>query len=202
MKKQIEIIIPNHWSEVSLKHYQNYVDEVSGVENEDEIVVKTISSLCGVSNELVKRLKINDIKDIYHKLSELITKPVNKNIFDKIKIKDIMYGFHPNLDEMSLGEFVDLEENCKGGVGNLHNVLAILYRPITEEKGKEYNIEPYSENHIKNAPLFQDLSIDVVNGVMLFFYTLGTKCLMNLSNYLEQNLPNKIQEVITDGSPS
>ena len=55
-----------------------------------------------------------------------------------------------------MGEFVDLEEQTKDGVDGFHNVLAILYRPITEEKGNKYNIEPYNESHIKNASLFQE----------------------------------------------
>jgi len=202
MKKQVEIIVPERWSDVSLKHYQNYVSEVSGLEDEDEIVLKSISTLCDIPTSIVKRLKINDIKTIYHKLSELISKPVNKSIFNKIKIKDAMYGFHPNLDEMSLGEFVDLEDNCKEGIEGLHNVLSILYRPITEEKGNKYNIEPYNNKHIENASLFQEVSIDVVNGVMIFFYTLGSKCLRSSNLYSSLNLQNQVQEVIMDGSES
>jgi len=199
MKKEIEIIVPESWSDVTLKRYQEYNKRVSGLEDEDEIVLNSVSTLCNIPLSIIKRLKISDIKTLYTKLSKLISVPVNKEIFHRIEIKGIKYGFHPNLDEMSLGEFVDLEENTKDGVENLHNILAILYRPITEEKGSKYNIEPYDVKHLENASLFQDISIDVVNGVMIFFYTLGSKCMKSSANYLNNNLLSHLQEGITDG---
>ena len=199
MKKQIEIIVPESWSDVTLERYQDYSTRVKGLDDEDEIVLNSISSLCGVPIEVIKRLKISDIKILYTKLGKLISVPVNKEVFDKINIKGVTYGFHPKLDDMTLGEFVDLEEQTKDGVEGFHNVLSILYRPVTEVKGSKYNIEPYNESHIKNAPLFKDVSIDVVNGVMVFFYTLGSKCIKSSNRYLEANLMNHLQEMGTDG---
>ena len=200
MKKEIQIIVPNNWGEVSLKHYQAYNKMVVGLEDEDAIVINTISALCNVPVEIVKRLKVSDIRHLYKKLSKLISIPVNKEVYDRIEIEGITYGFHPNLDEMTLGEFVDLEEQAKDGVEGLHNTLAILYRPITAEQKNQYNIEPYTEHHIKNAAKFQNLSIDIVNGVMLFFYTLGNKCLLSSMRYLERNLTSHQQGATMDGS--
>jgi len=199
MKKEIEIIVPETWSDVSLKTYQKYNSRISNLEDEDEIVLGSISALCNIPIDIIKRLKVKDIKTLYKRLSKLISVPVNKEVFDKIEIKGVKYGFHPNLDELTMGEFVDLEEQTKDGVDGFHNVLAILYRPITEEKGSKYNIEPYNESHIKNASLFQELSIDVVNGVMVFFYRLGNKFIKNSNRYLNQNLTKYLQEVTTDG---
>ena len=199
MKKEIEIIVPETWSDVSLKTYQKYNSIVSNLEDEDEIVLGSISALCNIPIDITKRLKVKDIKTLYKRLSKLISVPVNKEVFDKIEIKGVKYGFHPNLDELTMGEFVDLEEQTKDGVDGFHNVLAILYRPITEEKGNNYNIDPDNESHIKNASLFQELSIDVVNGVMVFFYRLGNKFMKNSIRYLNQNLTKYLQEVTTDG---
>jgi len=199
MKKEIEIIVPETWADVSLKTYQKYNSRISNLEDEDEIVLGSISALCNIPIDIIKRLKVKDIKTLYKRLSKLISVPVNKEVFDKIEIKGVKYGFHPNLDELTMGEFVDLEEQTKDGVDGFHNVLAILYRPITEEKGNKYNIEPYNVSHIKNASLFQELSIDVVNGVMVFFYRLGNKFIKNSNRYLNQNLTKYLQEATTDG---
>ncbi len=202
MKKEVEIVVPETWADVTLERYQQYNKQVSNLKDEDEIVIGTISTLCNIPTDIIKRLKVKDIKTIYVKLSKLISVPVNKDVFDKIEIKGIKYGFHPNLDELTLGEFVDLEEQTKDGVDGFHNILAILYRPIVEEKGNKYNIEPYNETHIKNARLFQDLSIDIVNGVMVFFYRLGNKFIKNSNRYLEKNLTKYLQEATTDGLAS
>ena len=182
MKKEISITIPQKWADVDLNCYQKYISKIDDIENEDDIVIHSIASLCGVPEKFVKKLKREDIKKIYEKLSKIISVPVNKKIYNKIEIKGVKYGFHPNLDEMTLGEFVDIEENSKGGVGSFHNVLSVLYRPIIKEEKGKYDIEPYETKHLENSELFKTLSIDIVNGVMIFFYTLGNKLFTNDSS--------------------
>lgn len=199
MKESIEIIVPENWSDVSLKTYQNYVSKIEGLTNEDEIVIQSVSSLCNIPLNLIKHLKREDIKQLYTKLSKLISLPINKQIIDKIDIGGVKYGFHSNLDEMTLGEFVDLDEYSKNGVDGIQYILSILYRPITEEKGNKYNIEPYNEKHIENARLFEELSIDVVNGVMVFFYHLGSELLKNSQGYLDKEVERLQQEGIMGG---
>tara|TARA_R110000751_G_scaffold35561_1_gene87288 strand:+ start:26 stop:631 length:606 start_codon:yes stop_codon:yes gene_type:complete len=200
MKESIEIIVPENWADVSLKSYQNYVTKINDLKGEDEIVIHSISSLCNIPLKLIKHLKREDIKQLYTKLSNLISLPINKQVIDKIDIGGIKYGFHPNLDEMTLGEFVDLDEHCKDGVDSIQQVLAILYRPITEEKGNNYNIEPYNESHIQNARLFENLSIDFANGVMVFFYHLGSELLTSSQGYLEEEVEKLLHEGTMVGS--
>ena len=200
MKKTIDIVVPTKWSDVSLKAYQNYISETAGLSDSDDTIITSISTLCNVSADVVKMLKVNDIKEIYKRLSLLVSQTVNNKLFDKVEIGGVKYGFHPNLDEISLGEFVDLDEYSKEGVKGLHYVLSILYRPITEEKGNKYNIEPYNESHIKNARLFEEVSIDLINGAMVFFYHLGSELLTSSKGYLEQREGNNLREVIMGGS--
>lgn len=199
MKKQVEIVVPTRWDDVSLKSYQKYIKKIHSLENEDDIILHSISTLCNVPKELVNRLQVKDVKQIYTKLAELISRPVNKEIFYRIEIKGVTYGFHPNLDEMSMGEYVDLDEYVTEGVDGLHYLLSILYRPIIEEKGNRYKIEPYTNEHINNAKHFREVSIDVVNGVMVFFYNLGTECLMSSKTYLDKLLEKNQSEATMGG---
>jgi hypothetical protein len=145
-------------------------------------------------------LRREDIKQLYTKLSKLISIPINKEVIDKVEIKGVTYGFHSNLDEMTLGEFVDLDEYSKKGVDGIQYILSILYRPVTEVKGNKYNIESYKEKHIDNARLFEELSIDLVNGVMVFFYHLGSELLTNSQGYLEKEVERLQQEGTMVGS--
>tara|TARA_R110002096_G_scaffold23469_4_gene74647 strand:- start:2692 stop:3297 length:606 start_codon:yes stop_codon:yes gene_type:complete len=200
MKESVEINVPTSWGDVSLKVYQDYTSKIAGLTDEDEIVIQSISSLCGIPLKLIKMLKREDIKRIYITLSKLISLPINKEVIDKIEINGITYGFHSNLDEMTLGEFVDLDEYSKEGVDGIQYILSILYRPITETKGNKYNIEAYNESHIQNARHFQGLSIDVVNGVMVFFYHLGSELLMNSQSYLERVEEKLMQGQVMVGS--
>lgn len=200
MKKEIEIVVPSNWSEVSLKSYQDYNSKINDLKGQDEIIIHSISTLCNVPAHIVSKLRVKDIQQVYLKLSKLISIPINKEIVGKISLGGKEFGFHPNLDEMSLGEFVDLDEYTKDGVNGIQYIMSILYRPITETKGSNYNIEPYTDEHIKNAVLFEQVSIDHINGVMIFFYHLGSKSLKNSLNYLSRMEGSKRHEVIMGGS--
>ncbi|QDP57688.1 MAG: hypothetical protein Unbinned6486contig1001_3 [Prokaryotic dsDNA virus sp.] len=199
MAEQIEIIVPTNWQDVTLKSYQKYVSKIGDLKKDDEIIIHSISSLCNIPLKVVKLLKVNDIKTIYKNLSKLISLPINKQVINKIELNGVRYGFHPSLDELTMGEFVDLDEYSKEGVDGLHYILSILYRPIIEEEGSLYKIEPYTDHHINNAKHFENLSIDTINGVMVFFYNLGSKCLMSSQNFLQRLVENQAQEVSTDG---
>jgi len=177
MKKQITLNIPQTWGEVTLGSYQKYVGTSDSTETTD-VIYNTISSFCNVSVELVKTFKLEDLKKVYNSLNILVTKELNKTLINKIEIDGETYGLHPNLDSMSFGEFVDIEEYTKENIAGFHKVLAVLYRPITKEIKGKYNIEPYENKHQDNANKFKAVNMDVVNGLSVFFYTLGSKSLL------------------------
>jgi hypothetical protein len=57
--------------------------------------------------------------------------------------KGIKYGFVPNLDDLTTGEFIDIETYQKEPK-DTYKVLSVLYRPITKEgQGNRYLIAPY-----------------------------------------------------------
>ena len=49
-------------------------------------------------------------------------------LFRYIKVNDIEYGFHPNLEEITLGEYADIEPYLKNG------------RSEERRVGKEYKL--------------------------------------------------------------
>tara|TARA_R110002012_G_scaffold246332_1_gene421857 strand:- start:212 stop:820 length:609 start_codon:yes stop_codon:yes gene_type:complete len=202
MRQTINIDVPTKWTDVSLKAYQNYCRAVEDLTDEDELVFQSISTLCNVPVDIVKKLRVNDIKEIYERVGKLISIPVNKEVFDRIEMGGVTYGLHPNLDELTMGEYIDLDEACKEGIYGLQGVLAILYRPIIKEAKNRYNIEVYDVKHLENARHFENISIDVVNGLMLFFYNLGSKCLMSSQTFLEELERKNQPEETLNGLPS
>lgn len=177
MKKQVTLNVPQSWGEVSLGSYQKYAN-LEESEDPNDVIYNTISSFCDIDAEIVKRFKIKDLKTVYDSLNKLIKLELNKKLINKIEIDGEVFGFHPNIDSMSFGEYVDIEEFTKEQIDGFHKVLSILYRPITEEKNGKYNIEPYEVKHLENADKFKRVNMDVVNGVTVFFYSLGSKCLL------------------------
>ena len=98
------------------------------------------------------------------------------------------YGFIPDLENMSFGEYVDLD-TFMGDNDNLHRAMNVLYRPIDLKQGQRYTLKEYdpdTSDEAKNYPL------DACFGAMVFFYNLGkdlsTVILNSSSKQNEENL--------------
>ena len=185
MKKSFEILIPTDWSEVTIKQYTDYIQSTSEDDTDEENISKILLYFCGVNSDMVKYFKVSDLQRISKSMKKLIAKPINCDIIHKIKIDGVKYGFHPNLDEMTMGEFIDLDTHAKNN--NMSKMMNVLYRPITKEDGNRYDIESYSflkhgENYIK----FESLSINIANAIAVFFWTLGKELLLNFQTSLIQ----------------
>ena len=189
MKKTIEIKIPTDWSDVTIKKFIKYNDSLKDLEDERQIIIKTISILCDISEHIVEVMKLKDLKKIQVNLQKLIGKPVNKDIINKIDINGVKYGFHPNLDDLTMGEFVDIETYAKEN--DIAKMMSVLYRPIVKEQGNRYDIEPYDfDVHSENSIHFEKLSINVGNAIAVFFWTLGKEQLKTFhqsSKVVEKN---------------
>ena len=176
MKNTFELSIPSDWSEITTKQYLNYINSVTEDDTDEDNMAKILLYFCNVKQSVVKHFKVKDLNAINKTLINLINKPLNKNLIHKIEMDGVKYGFHPKLDEMTMGEFVDLDTYAKDG--NLSKMMGVLYRPITKEDGNRYDIETYSLNiHGKNYLKFQNLSVNIANGVSVFFWTLGISLL-------------------------
>jgi hypothetical protein len=87
--------------------------------------------------------------------------------------KTVEFGFMPNMDDMSLGEYIDLEKYIVSWE-DMHKALAVMYRPIVAGKGEFYEIEPY-EGSDKYSDVMKDAPVTVALGSMVFFYHLATE---------------------------
>jgi hypothetical protein len=92
------------------------------------------------------------------------------------------FGFIPNLDKMSFGEYIDLESYITDW-DNMHKAMAVMYRPIVAGKKHLYEIEPYQGTE-RWADVMKDAPVNVALGAIVFFYRLGSK----LSRYTMNSL--------------
>ena len=54
---------------------------------------------------------------------------------------------HPDLSEITLGEYADIESLIKEGIQkNMPEVMAVLFRKIIDKNGEAYTIEAYDGN--------------------------------------------------------
>lgn len=174
----MEVTIPTKLSEVPL--YQ--MVEYHSLTDTDETTrgLKAVSIFLNLPIEQVNKLPIKVInKAIGHIKNILSESPTLQPTFTHRGVK---YGFVPNIDELSTGEFIDIEAYQKEPK-DLYKVLSVLYRPITTEgQGSRYLIEPYKGKINED---FRDVSCDIAYGCTLFFYRIGKDLLHYSLKYLE-----------------
>lgn len=98
-----------------------------------------------------------------------------------IELDGVKFGLHPNIDRMTWGEFLDLQSCEKDWIPNIHNALAVLYRPVTVWHKDRYQIEEYKAEHMDNSTLMRDLPVSVAGGAFAFFLTLRNDLTNNLA---------------------
>jgi hypothetical protein len=118
-----------------------------------------------------------------------------------IELNGVEYGFVPDWDEFSAGEWIDMETYTADFWKTPHKAMSILYRPLERKWGDRYSIKPYTAK--EDADVFLDMPAPLVAGALLFFWSTEKKLL----NALQSSLIQKTQEVTSllqsgDGTPS
>lgn len=178
----LEIIVPDDLNEITLKQYQKFA-KVSQIEGNDEsfIMQKMVEIFCGINLKNVLKIKFSSIQNVVSILTSAFEKQYDlKRTF---VMDGVEYGFIPDLDEISLGEYIDLDKNFNDW-DNMHKTMSILYRPIKIKKGSRYQIEEY--NGTDEAVKMKDMPLDVVFGALVFFYNLEKELLKITLSYLQK----------------
>ena len=199
---KIKITIPDF---VTVEQYQQLVD----IEHLSDLmkIIRYVSVLSGISEDEIKTWDHLGIKDVY---SDLITAMDAKEEFHPIfEYEGQLFGF-ANINKLSLGQYVDLENLAKDPNKNLHEMMAILYRPIKKhnfknlvwkklhgwmvKRGKidnifkHYTLEKYdSEDRVEAAETFKNIPFNFALGALAFF-------LGSANGYLNHMLPSSTSE--------
>jgi hypothetical protein len=192
---ELEVSIPQDLSAIKLHQYQKYLSVAKGVDEADKnnefLNLKALEIFCGLSLKDSYNLPVNAFESILKKLSLCFEEKTDLVQRFKMTGSDGVtaeFGFIPNLDKMSFGEYIDLESYITDW-DNMHKAMAVMYRPIVAGKKHLYDIEPYVgterwEDVMKDAP------VNVALGAIVFFYRLGKK----LSRYTMNSLLEEEQK--------
>ena len=179
-----EIVIPTSLSEIPLKSYQEFMKVVDKSNDEEFIGQKTIEIFCGLKMKDVVKVKWSDVKSLTLHLNEIFkAKPKFQATF---KIQDTEFGFIPNLEDMSFGEYIDLESNISS-VETFHKAMAVMYRPITKKVKDRYEIFEYKGTD-EFSELMKYAPLNVVLGATVFFSTLGSDLVQHTLTSLEKEI--------------
>jgi len=188
---KIEVIIPSELSEITLDQYQRYLKITDKETDEGFLRSKMLEIFCGIKLTDTMKMKLSDVNAITEILNEMFdSKP---KLVQRFKMKGKEYGFIPNLDDISLGEYIDLD-SFLGDWDNMHRAMAVLYRPIKEKYGERYNIEDYE---VSDGEVMKDMPMDAVISSILFFYHLGIDLSQAMMNYLEESQETRLVQYLS-----
>jgi hypothetical protein len=186
--KAKEFTLINSWEDVTLDNWLKLIEFQK--ETKSKQAKETIGALSNIPKKLIEQLELKDVAIIMEAVSELQIKE-DSPLKRIIEIEGKRYGFHPDLSSITLGEWADLETFIKTNMEKqLPEVMAILYRPIVEEKNEVYTIEAYDGNIAIRAEEMKKMSSQQVQSALVFFYHFVT--LLSMTSAL--SLIRKLQE--------
>jgi hypothetical protein len=163
-------------------------NKIEDAEDQDQVMdflnMKLVEIFCNVSLIDVSKIPLNE----YNKILEILNKAFQEKpkLVQRFDLLDVDMGFIPKLDDITLGEYVDIESNISDWQ-KMHKAMAVLYRPVNFKVKDKYGIAPYKVNE-ETQELMKEMPLDVAMSSMVFFYDLGKELLGAIPKYLEANL--------------
>ena len=192
---KIKFTIPESLTEIKLFQYQDFLKLQTDLEKKDvsevEYMIQVIKIFVKGDLTQIEKLPKAKLEEIFEVLMNMFS-TANNQLHKVVKIDGVEYAMHSNLSEITTAEFADIQEYEKKGFNeNLHNILAVLYRPIIQRSKGLYRLQPYKGTEGRPKLFKEKFTCDAVNGAMVFFWTLRSDLLITLASYLPQKEINK-----------
>tara|TARA_R110002167_G_scaffold140377_1_gene328185 strand:+ start:1220 stop:1915 length:696 start_codon:yes stop_codon:yes gene_type:complete len=191
----IKLQLPKTLRNIKLRDFQKYsnIIESNPDADRDFLEIKIMEIFCGLKYKDISSLPVGIFDDATSWMMSMfenktpLVKRFNMIGSDGVEVE---FGFIPNLDKITMGEYIDLN-NYFGNDTDLHKAMAVLYRPIHPSyKDKDsYRIGSY-EGTSTHSDIMKDMPLDIALGARVFFLRLGTK----LSSLTMSYLQSQIQE--------
>jgi len=193
--KTEEFKLISSWSDVNLETWLKLIEFETGSKTQE--AEGTIAALSDMSKQLINQLSLKDVAVIMEKIAEFQAGQ-DSSLKRIIEIEGVEYGFHPNLDDITLGEYADLETFIKNGIEkHLPEVMAVLYRKVTEKTDSGvYTIEKYGGDLTIRAEQMKKMSAEQVQSALVFFYSFVSVLSVTSESYLTK----KLKEMKTQSS--
>ena len=164
-KIKFDYVIPESKSEITVDEWVQF-NKIHTVDVDPEFLQKRMLEIfCKVPSEYSTKLAQVRVNDMLNRLTILFSQ--NSDLKQRFTFKNIEWGLIPDFSKhITTGELIDLDSYLESG--DYTRLLSILYRPIIKSYKDSYDIEPYEGSH----ELFKTLPYDILDGVLVFFWTL------------------------------
>ena len=158
--------VPNKLSEITLGQYQQFSKISVDNADEDFLQKKTI------------KIKYTSIIRVIGVINKMFTQ---KSLFtNRFKMNETEYGFVPKLDDLSFGEFVDLD-TLMSDWQTMDQAMAVLFRKVKDTHKDKYTIEDYNPEEMKDM---KQMPLNIAFGAIFFLQSLGKELTSHSLSYL------------------
>jgi hypothetical protein len=188
----MKLRLPAKYLDLKLRHLQVF-------ETTDD-PIERVKAVTGFPADTLRKMPHAVIIKADEHLRRLEKQEVSTHL-KVIELDGVEYGFVPDWEEFTTGEWIDMEGYTKNFWPNAHKAMSLLYRPIERKMGDVYTIKPYTAK--EDPKPFLDMPAPLVAGALLFFWSTE----LELLNALASSLIRKTREAMNlaqsgDGIPS
>ena len=187
----VKIKIPTSLKDITLRQYKKFLKIQDNEKDLNFLNAKMIEIFCNIELRNVMLLKVQDSNEITTILTDLFEE--KPKLVTNFQIGKVKYGFHPQLDDLTLGEYIDLDTFI-GDWDNIEKAMNVLYRPILAKIKDKYSIDEYKLG--KEVELL-DMPMDAVISSVFFLWNLGIDLSKTMMNYLDKEETQALTQYLT-----
>lgn len=176
----MKINIPENLNEITIKQFFDFKKCCDTNQDDQYLRLAMVSIFCDVSVEDIKKISSKDFIDISNQLTNVLKEtPVH---VERFIINGVEFGFIPNLENITAGEYIELDTLFKDEETYLEQ-MAVMYRPIVSKHKNLYRIEPF-ESTEKHKDIMIAAPISAYLGSKVFFCNLLNELLESFQLFL------------------
>jgi len=176
----MKINIPESLNEITIKQFFDFKKCCEASQDENYLRLALVSIFCDISIEDIKKISSKDFTDIANQLMQVLKEQPTH--IEKFIINGVKFGFIPNLENITAGEYIELDTLFKDEETYLEQ-MAVMYRPIIGEHKSLYRIEPF-ESTEKHKNIMIAAPISAYLGSKVFFCNLLSELLESFQIFL------------------
>ena len=176
----MKINIPENLNEITIKQFFDFKKCCDTNQDDQYLRLAMVSIFCDVSVEDIKKISSKDFIDISNQLTNVLKETPTH--IERFIINGVSFGFIPNLENITAGEYVELDTLFKDEETYLEQ-MAVMYRPIVSKHKNLYRIEPF-ESTEKHKDIMIAAPISAYLGSKVFFCNLLNELLESFQLFL------------------
>jgi hypothetical protein len=188
--------VPKSVEGITLKQYVQFYTAKTDIEKVAAATQKTIAEC-----EQLQITAIEQIINLFIEACQTGTSRHEQTFFDGA----VRLGFIPDLNALTFKEYVDIDSYTQqiykqpidpAQYKYMIDLFAVLFRPVKEIWGKHYTLEPYDVTTVAQyKECIERITMDRVNGALVFFSTIANELMHDSLTYLEKELEKAIVEI-------